>query len=175
MLATNVDLLTQQPISDLLPGAEVTVDGPIVRVSLTERAPSAGHCRCCSSARSSLPAEAAGNSPPDCPHGVGDVVLGHEHEVRRVTEGDERVPGRDACDRTVETALDEGGDDALTDTTLVASLVDDDDPADVDGVGQQVVDRQWHQPPKVEHPAADTFDVEAARRHEATCTHRCST
>ena len=35
-IATNVDLVTREPLSDLLPGAEVSADGPIVRVSLAE-------------------------------------------------------------------------------------------------------------------------------------------
>ena len=68
---------------------------------------------------------------PDRPHGIGDVVLGHQHEVRRVTERDEQVTRRDAPDRPRETAFDEGGDDSLADTALVTGLVDDDDAPDL--------------------------------------------
>ena len=97
--------------------------------------------------------------PADGANGVGDLVLGDEHEVGGVAEGNERVASGDTPDRATEAPFDKGGDDALAHPALVAGLVDDHDAADVGGVGQEIVDGQGHEPAQVEHAAADAFDA----------------
>ena len=110
------------------------------------------------------------------PDGVGDLVLGDEHEGGGVAERDERVAGGDPADRSGETTFDEPGDDGLADATLVAGLVDDEHPADLAGVTQQLADGQWAEPAQVDDPAVRRpRRGRAARRPATTGTARCPT
>ena len=158
-LGEGTDVTTHQPISTLLPDAAVSVDDSVLVVTVDgiEGYRIASQMLVVGAL---FPVALTASRPHDRPHGVGDVVLRHEHQVGGVAEGDERVGGGNPGEAAGVAPFHETGDDRLAGPALAPGLVDHDDAFDARRLLQHGIDRERGQPAQVHHPAADAFEGE---------------
>src|SRR5215207_6971614 len=96
-----------------------------------------------------------------------DVVLRQEHELRGGTEGYERVAAAHAPSHAVVAAVGEQRQHRFADSTTATRLVDDEHAGEPASVRQEVDFRKRHEPPQVEHRAADAAFAQALGRAQA--------